>query len=171
MARVFLSLGSNKGDRLANIQQAVTLLGISDKISIVKTSSFYETQPWGNESQPWFVNAAAAIDCDMIPMELLKYCQTIEQKLGRTRIPGQKWQPRTIDIDILMYDDKIVSNGDTLNIPHPFMHLRAFVLVPMLEVKADLIHPVFNKTISELYEELQNPEDVFLYGTVMQNKE
>lgn len=171
MARVFLSLGSNKGDRLANIQQAVTLLGISDKISIVKTSSFYETQPWGNESQPWFVNAAVAIDCDMIPMELLKYCQTIEQKLGRARTPGQKWQPRTIDIDILMYDDKIVSNGDTLNIPHPFMHLRAFVLVPMLEVKADLIHPVFNKTISELYEELQNPEDVFLYGTVMQNKE
>lgn len=171
MARVFLSLGSNQGDRVSNIQQAVTLLGISEKVKIIKTSSFYETQPWGNKNQPWYVNAAVAIDAAMEPMELLKYCQTIEEKLGRIRIPGKKWEQRPIDIDILMYDDKIISNGETLNIPHQLMHLRAFVLVPMLEVKSDLVHPVFNKTISQLYDELEYPEDVFLYGTVIPSNE
>lgn len=171
MARAFLSLGSNQGDRVSNIQQAVTLLRISEKIKIVKASSFYETQPWGNKEQPWYVNAAIALDCEMEPMELLKYCQTIEEKLGRVHHPNKKWEQRPIDIDILMYDDKIISNGDILNIPHQFMHLRAFVLVPMLEVKSDLVHPVFNKTISDLYEDLQDPEDVFLYGTIIPNKE
>ena len=88
-------------------------------------------------------------------------------QLSHRKRDGKKWCPRTIDIDILTYDDKIISEGEKLVIPHPFMHLRAFVLVPMLEVKADLVHPVFNKTISDLYDELDNPEDVFLYGTVI----
>ena len=166
MSRVFLSLGSNMGDRSANISQAVSLLSISDKIKIIKTSSFYETEPWGNEKQDWFVNAAVALDTDLSPQELLNYCQEIEYKMGRIRKENEKWGQRTIDIDILMYDDKIISIGNALNIPHPLMHLRAFVLVPMLEVKADLVHPVFKKTISELYDELDNPEDVFLYGTI-----
>ena len=152
-------------DRAANIQHAVGLLAMSDKIKVVKTSSFYETEPWGNKNQNWFVNAALAIDTDYTPMELLDYCKNVELKLGRTKT--EKWGQRIIDVDILMYDNKIISNGDTLTIPHPFMHERAFVLVPMLEVKSDLVHPVFNKTISDLYDELQNPEDVFLYGTVL----
>ena len=167
MARVFLSLGSNMGDRSANISQAVSLLSISDKVKVIKTSSFYETEPWGNKSQDWFVNAAMAIDTEYSPSELLKYCQSIELQMGRIRKENERWGQRTIDIDILMYDDKVISIGTQLNIPHPLMHLRAFVLVPMLEVKADLIHPVFNKTISELYDELDNPEDVFLYGTII----
>ncbi len=170
MARVFLSLGSNSGERVSNIQQAVTLLSMNGKNKIIKTSSFYETQPWGEVNQPWFVNACVAMDSDMQPLELLKYCQTIEEKLGRIRIPNKKWQERTIDIDILMYDDKIISIDETLIIPHQFMHARAFVLVPMLEVKADLVHPVFNKTMSELYDDLLSPEDVFLYGTIIPNK-
>ncbi len=167
MARVFLSLGSNQGDRLSNIQQATSMLSTSDKIKVVKTSSFYETEPWGNKNQPWFVNAAIAIDTDFEPLELLNYCALIEQKLGRVRQDNKKWIERTIDIDILMYDDKILSVGNILTIPHPLAHLRAFVLVPMLEVKADLVHPVFNKTIAQLYDELDNPENVFLYGTVI----
>ena len=166
MARVFLSLGSNMGNKSNNISQAVSMMSISDKIKVVKTSSFYETEPWGNKNQDWFVNAAIAIDCELSPMELLEYCQNIEAKIGRIRNEGEKWGQRAIDIDILMYDNLIISNGTTLNVPHPLMHLRAFVLVPMLEVKADLIHPVFNKTISQLYDELENPEDVFLMGTI-----
>ena len=166
MARVFLSLGSNMGDRSANISQAVSLLTISDRIKVVKTSSFYETEPWGNKNQDWFVNAAMAIDTDYTPEELLNYCQNIEHQMGRIRKENERWGQRAIDIDILMYDDKIISNGTTLNIPHPLMHLRAFVLVPMLEVKSDLVHPVFKKTIAELYDELDNPEEVFLYGTI-----
>ena len=167
MSRVFLSLGSNLGDRLSNIQQAVSSLSINSRINVIKTSSFYETEPWGNKNQEWFLNAAIAIDTDMTPKELLEYCQNIEVQLGRLRKSNEKWCSRAIDIDILMYDDKIISNGDILTIPHPLMHLRAFVLVPMLEVKADLVHPVFKKTISELYDELENPEDVFLYGTIL----
>lgn len=167
MARVFLSLGSNQGDRLSNIQQAVSLLSLSDKIKVIKTSSFYETEPWGNKKQAWFVNAAVAIDTDYTPLELLNYCQSIEAKLGRIRKQKEKWIERTIDIDIIMYDDKIISIEHTLTIPHPLAHLRAFVLVPMLEVKADLIHPVFQKTFAQLHEELENPENVFLYGTIL----
>lgn len=171
MARVFLSLGSNLGDRLSNIQQAVSSLNMSDKIKVIKSSSFYETEPWGNKDQNWFVNAAVAIDTVLEPLELLKYCQNIEYTLGRIRNEKEKWQARAIDIDILTYDDKIINIENTLIVPHQFMHLRAFVLVPMLEVKADLVHPVFNKTISELYDELENPEDVFLYGTVIPRQE
>ena len=166
MSRVFLSIGSNLGDRLSNIQQAVATLSMSDKIKIVKTSSFYETEPWGNKNQEWFINAALAIDTDYSPDELLKYCQNIEVQLGRIRKENEKWSQRAIDIDILMYDDLVISSKNLI-VPHPFMHLRAFVLVPMLEVKSDLVHPVFKKTISELYDELSNPEDVFLYGTVL----
>ena len=166
MSRVFLSIGSNLGDRLSNIQQAVATLSMSDKIKIVKTSSFYETEPWGNKNQEWFINAALAIDTDYSPEELLKYCQNIEVQLGRIRKENEKWSQRAIDIDILMYDDLVISSKNLI-VPHPFMHLRAFVLVPMLEVKSDLVHPVFKKTISELYDELSNPEDVYLYGTVL----
>ena len=166
MSRVFLSLGSNLGDRLSNIQQAVSSLSMSKHIKILKTSSFYETEPWGNKNQEWFINAALALDTDLTCEELLEFCQNIEVQLGRIRHENEKWAQRAIDIDILMYDDKLI-NKPNLIVPHPLMHLRAFVLVPMLEVKADLIHPVFNKTISELYDELANPEDVFLYGTVL----
>ena len=170
MARVFISLGSNVGDRLANIQQAVSLLSMTDKIKIVKSSSFYETEPWGNKNQTWFVNAAVALDTELSPVELLKLCQSVEMQLGRNRVNQEKWSERTIDIDILMYDNLIMSN-DILSIPHPYMHKRAFVLVPMLEVKSDLVHPVFKKTISELYDELEYPEDVFLYGTFLPKQE
>ena len=166
MSRVFLSLGSNLGDRLSNIQQAVSSLSMSEHIKILKTSSFYETQPWGNKNQEWFINAALALDTDFTCEELLEFCQNIEVQLGRVRKENEKWAQRAIDIDILMYDDKLI-NKQNLIVPHPLMHLRAFVLVPMLEVKADLVHPIFNKTISELYDELADPEDVFLYGTVL----
>ncbi len=168
MARVFLSLGSNLGDRVTNIQQAVSSLSMRDDIKIIKTSSFYETEPWGNKNQPWFVNACLALDTSLKPNQLLRLCQTIELKLGRIRDEKERYQKRAIDIDILMYDNEIMADGEVLIIPHPYMHKRAFVLVPMLEVKSDLVHPVFKKTISELYDELANPEDVFLYGTVTQ---
>ena len=167
MAVVFLSLGSNIGDRLGYVQQAASIIGSTENISIVASSSFYETEPWGNKNQDWFVNAAMAIDTDYSPDELLKYCQSIELKMGRIRKENERWGQRAIDIDILMYNDEIISNGPMLNIPHPLMHMRAFVLVPMLEVKSDLVHPVFKKTISELYDELDNPEEVFLYGTII----
>ena len=93
-------------------------------------------------------------------------CQNIEAKLGRIREGKPKWSERVIDIDILFYDDLVFKN-EILEIPHKYVHKRAFALVPMIEVNANLVHPIFNKNIIELHEALENPEDVFLYGTVM----
>lgn len=166
MSKAYLSLGSNLGDRLSNIQQAVRLLTSDNNIKLLRASSFYETQPWGHSEQNWFINAAIAIETDLSPIELLRVCQDIESKLGRIREGKPKWSERVIDIDILFYDDLIFKN-EILEIPHKYVHLRAFALVPMIEVNANLIHPVLNKNIIELHEALDDPEDVFLYGTVM----
>ena len=136
-------------------------------VQIVKSSSFYETEPWGYKNQNWFINAAAAIDTELEPIELLNTINIIEMQIGRNRQNEIRWGERTIDIDILMYENEIINIENKLIIPHPRMHERAFVLVPMLEVKSDLIHPVLKKTISELYDELENPEGVFLYGTIL----
>ena len=165
MSVAFLSLGSNKGDRLSVIQQAVNFLSADNSIEIAAASSFYETEPWGKKNQNWFVNAVIAVRTELSPVELLRVCQDIEARLGRKRELEEHWGERPIDIDILFYDNLIFSN-EILTIPHKFVHNRAFALVPMLEIKANYVHPVLNKTISELHEELADPEDVFLYGTL-----
>lgn len=165
MSIAFLSLGSNKGDRLSTIQQAVNFLSNDNSIEIAATSSFYETEPWGRKNQNWFVNAVIAIRTNLSPVELLRVCQDIEIKLGRNRENEIRWGERSMDIDILFYDDLVFSN-EILTIPHKHVHERAFALVPMLEIKSSYVHPVFKKTILELHEELSDPEDVFLYGTV-----
>lgn len=165
MSVAFLSLGSNKGDRLSVIQQAVNFLSADNSIEIAAASSFYETEPWGKKNQNWFVNAVIAVRTELSPVELLRVCQDIEARLGRKRESEEHWGERPIDIDILFYDNLIFSN-EILTIPHKFVHMRAFALVPMLEIKANYVHPVLNKTISELHEELEDPEDVFLYGTI-----
>lgn len=165
MAIVYLSLGSNLGDRIGYIQQACSLLGSFDNTKIVATSSFYESEPWQMNSDNWFVNAIVQISTTFTPEELLKECQRIENQLGRKRDAQSGYKDRTIDIDILFYDDKILNSND-LVIPHRFFHRRAFVMVPMLEIAEDFVHPLFNKTIEALYEELENPEMVTLYGTL-----
>lgn len=167
MALVFLSLGSNLGDRVGYLQQAAGLLGAVPSVRIVTTSSFYESEPWQMDSENWFVNAIVQISTTLSPDELLRECRKIETLLGRN--PQRKSQDgnytdRTIDIDILFYDDKII-NTPELVIPHKFFHKRAFLIVPMLEIAQDFVHPLFNKTITELYDELENPEMVVLYGT------
>ena len=165
MSVAFLSLGSNKDDRVSVIQQAVNFLSSDNSIEIAAASSFYETEPWGKKNQNWFVNAVIAVRTELSPVELLRVCQDIEARLGRKRESEEHWGERPIDIDILFYDNLIFSN-EILTIPHKFVHKRAFALVPMLEIKANYVHPVLNKTISELHEELEDPEDVFLYGTI-----
>ena len=165
MAIVYLSLGSNLGDRVGYVQQATSLLSAHDCINIVATSSFYESEPWKMDSENWFVNAAVAIDTNFSPEELLKFCQNIEMQLGRVRNEQEKWQQRAIDIDILMYDNQIISLSEKLIIPHPYMHKRAFVLVPMLEIADNFVHPFFGKTVESLFEAIEDPETVCLYGT------
>lgn len=164
MAIVYLSLGSNLGDRLGYIQQATSLLSANPEISIVATSSFYETEPWHMDSKNWFVNAVIQIMTQLTPEQLFAECKKIESLLGRKDSNNEKYQDRTIDIDIIFYDKKIIKTRD-LTIPHQFFHKRAFTLVPMLEIAADFVHPVFGKTVEQLYDDLENPETVYLYGT------
>lgn len=164
MAIVYLSLGSNKGDRIGYVQQAASLLGADECITIVRTSAFYETEPWNMNTQTWFVNAVVEIKTKYTPNELLNICQKIEKQLGRTDKETKEYLDRTIDIDILFYNKDII-NEENLTIPHKYVHLRAFTLVPMLELNADFIHPILHKSIVEMHNDLENPEMVFLYGT------
>ena len=164
MAIVFLSIGSNLGDRLGYVQQAASIIGTTNDIQIVSTSSFYETEPWQMDSSKWFVNAIVQISTTLSPEELLFTIQRVEAQLGRQESGVRPYTDRTIDIDILFYDDKII-NTKNLVIPHKFFHKRACMLVPMLEIAQDFVHPLFRKTVSELYDELENPEQVLLYGT------
>ena len=169
MAIVYLSLGSNKDDRIGYIQQANLQLGALEGVEIIRTSAFYESEPWNMKSENWFVNAVVQISTTLSPDELLKECKRIETQLGRgdraVSPDGKKiYKDRTIDIDILFYDDKIINTPD-LTIPHKFFHKRAFLMVPMLEIAQDFVHPLFGKTVAQLYDELENPEMVVLYGT------
>lgn len=163
MAIVYLSLGSNFGDRIGYVQQAASLLGACEEITLVRTSAFYETEPWGMNSENWFVNAVLEIKTSLSPQKLLEECLRIETQLGRKRSENG-YIDRTIDIDILFYNKDII-NEEKLIIPHKFVHLRAFTLVPLLELIPNFEHPVIHKTISELHNDLENPEMVFLYGT------
>lgn len=164
MAIVYISLGSNIGDRVGYLQQAVSLLKAIPEINVISTSSFYESEPWKMNSENWFVNAVIQISTNLLPEKLLEECQRIETQLGRKRTGEKEYQDRTIDIDILFYND-LIMHTDALTIPHPHFHKRAFVMVPMLEIAQDFTHPLFKKTVMQLYEELENPEMVLLYGT------
>lgn len=164
MAIAYLSLGSNKGDRIGYVQQAASLIGMDEKITIVRTSAFYESEPWNMNTKNWFVNAVVEIKTQYSPQELLAACQRVERQLGRTPVEKGQYQDRTIDIDILFYNKEII-NEENLTIPHKYVHLRAFTLVPMMELNSDFVHPVLHKTIEEMHNDLENPEMVFLYGT------
>ena len=145
MAIVYLSLGSNKGDRIGYVQQAASLLGADDGITIVRTSAFYETEPWNMNTQTWFVNAIVEIKTKYSPKDLLEICQRIEKQLGRIKKDGQDYKDRTIDIDILFYNKDVI-NEENLTIPHKYVHLRAFTLVPMMELNSDIFTPYCIKT-------------------------
>lgn len=164
MAIVYLCLGSNKGDRVGYVQQATRLLGEIEGISIIRTSSLYETQPWLEVDTAWYVNAVIEIKTSLSPQDLLFECMRVEKQLGRNREQEGRLGDRTLDIDILFYGKEIIEEKD-LQIPHKRLHQRAFTLVPMLEINPDFVHPEFNKSVEQLHDELENPEMVFLYGT------
>jgi len=165
MTLAYIGVGSNIGDRIGYVQQAHCLLNDTEGIHVIESSSLYETEPVGYKDQEWFINAVLKTETTLSIEELLNQCFRIENQLGRVRHPeSPKNGPRTLDLDILFYDNKVIATK-TIEIPHPRMHKRAYALVPLLELDADLIHPVFNKTISELHENLEEPEEVYLYGT------
>lgn len=159
---VFLGLGSNMGDRAANLRAAANL--ISKNIGkIAKKSHVYETQPWGNTAQETFLNQVVMVNTTLDPRDLLDKISKIERELGRERREKdqEKWGPRTIDVDILFYGKRVVRDKG-LEIPHPELHKRAFVLVPLMEIAPDWEHPLLKKQIDELYMECKDESDVVM---------
>lgn len=138
MPSAYLSLGSNVGDRKATLEAALGRLEASRKVRVVKRSSIYETEPIGYVDQPWFYNLAVEVETDLDPHDLLVLTKQIEQELNRTR--EIRWGPRTIDIDIVLYDEVVIS-GDFLTLPHPQMTQRRFVLEPLHEIAPALRLP------------------------------
>ena len=136
MHRIYLGLGANLGDRCASLRRALRLLAHIEDTRLLRVSSFYETPPWGNEKQPPFLNACAALDTRLSPLVFLRRAQRIERALGRVR--KEHWGPRTIDIDLLVAEG-FESAVPELRLPHPYIHERAFVLLPLTEIASGLI--------------------------------
>lgn len=143
---IYLALGTNLGDRLANLNAAIGAFPPS--IVHRQSSHIYETPPLGYTDQPAFLNMAVKCETDLDAASLLKRLKQIEVEVGR--VESFRWGPRQIDIDILFYDD-LVLESESLTIPHPRLHERAFVLVPLADIAADFVHPVLKKTIEELF--------------------
>jgi len=154
-SRVYLSLGSNVGDRASQLLSAVGRLETTGRV--VAVSSFYETEPVEFTPQPWFLNCAVALESSQTPQQLMDSILLIEQEMGRRRL--QKKGPRTIDIDILLFDDAVVDSPE-LTIPHPALHQRRFALKPLAEIAPDVLHPVLKKAVRELLEALPEGQAV-----------
>lgn len=147
MSKVYLLLGGNLGDRKILIADAIIELGLQIG-EVVLESSLYETKAWGNQQQPDFLNKAVVINTNLNAFEVLAIIQNIEIKLGRKR--AEHWSARTMDIDVLFYDNEIIDTPNLI-IPHPLINMRKFVLTPLVEIIPDFIHPGLKKSVKELY--------------------
>ena len=142
---IFLSLGTNLGDRLNNLHHA--RIALPPQAHLIQVSPIYMTQPWGFLKQPEFLNQVVEVRSELEPMPLLKYLKEIEDELGRQ--VTFRYGPRLIDLDILFYGDRVVAE-DGLQIPHPRLHQRAFVLVPLNDIAPDFVHPVLKRSVQDL---------------------
>ena len=159
---ILIGFGSNIGDRQKNIMTAIQELGKHNEISIDNISSLYETKPVGLKKQPDFLNGAISITTTLIPRNLLEVCLSVENQMGRIRY--QRWGPRNIDIDILVYDDHVIVD-EVLCIPHPRLHERRFVLIPLQEIAGEI--PIYQgQTPRELLSKIDNSGDVVLYKKI-----
>ena len=155
MSDVFLGLGTNLGDRLQNLRDCQTAL--TELAPIVARSSLYESEAWGYTEQASFLNMALLVQTRQSPLDFLRTLKDLERQLGR--IESFRWGPRLIDIDILFFGERIVAYPQ-LRIPHPYLHQRAFVLMPLAEIAPTLVHPLFNCTVQALLDKLPDSQGV-----------
>jgi 2-amino-4-hydroxy-6-hydroxymethyldihydropteridine diphosphokinase len=144
-----VALGTNLGDKAANINRAIALLTEHGDVSLVARSRNYATEPWGKTDQDWFVNAAIAVATQLAPRDLLARCKEIERRMGR--VPTEKWGPRVIDLDLLVYRGIVLDDPDLI-LPHPHIGARAFVLAPLLDIAPDLV--INGKSVRAMYEDI-----------------
>lgn len=157
---VFIGFGSNRGDRVDFCDRAVTLMSLLPNSRLLGVSSLYETEPVDDAGAPgdgWFLNGAVQIETDLTPQSLHTVCREVEKALGRD--PEYRTGPRTMDLDILFYRDWTIQEPG-LTIPHPRLHLRRFVLEPLVELEPDFLHPVLKQTVSALLAKLDDPHRV-----------
>ena len=163
MYAAYIGFGSNIGNRLKHIQNAIHALSKTEGISLQKISSVYKTDPVGYEAQAEFLNGVVEIQTNLSPLSLLHTLKDIETAIGRQhRI---RWGPREIDLDLLIYEDLCIQT-EKLVVPHPEMHLRRFVLVPLAEIAPNLVHPVFQESIQTLLERLEDDKSVSESGLI-----
>ncbi|MGA2316681.1 MAG: 2-amino-4-hydroxy-6-hydroxymethyldihydropteridine diphosphokinase [Thermodesulfobacteriota bacterium] len=153
----YIGIGSNLGDKLHHCEKAISEILKIDRHKLLAKSSLFKTQPIGYTSQNWFVNGVIKIETDLEAPELLRTLKTIESQLGRTET--FRWGPRTIDLDILFLDD-IEIHTEELQIPHPLIQDRQFVLIPLAEIDRNFIHPVLKKTVQELLNNFKEDQGV-----------
>jgi 2-amino-4-hydroxy-6-hydroxymethyldihydropteridine diphosphokinase len=153
MPRAYLGLGGNIGNVKENMQEALRLLQVNNAVKLIKQSSYYETAPVGFKQQEWFLNIVIEIETELPPYELLELCNKVEHQLKRERLI--RWGPRTIDIDILLYEG-FESNEPKLIVPHPRMQERAFVMIPLLEIAPDL--KIKDQSLKEIVNHISNQE-------------
>jgi 2-amino-4-hydroxy-6-hydroxymethyldihydropteridine diphosphokinase len=153
----YIGIGSNLGDKLYHCEKAISEILKLNRHKLLAKSSFFKTKPIGYSSQDWFVNSVIKIMTDLEPFDLLRALKDIESRLGRKETV--RWGPRTIDLDILFFDEKKIE-VEELQIPHPLLHERQFVLIPLAEIDRSLMHPVLKKSIGELLDNLTEDQGV-----------
>ena len=153
----YIGLGSNIGDKVNQCEKAISEILRVDRHKLLAKSSLFKTKPIGYTSQDWFVNGVIKIETDLEPLDLLRILKAIESRLGRTKT--FHWGPRPIDLDILLFDESEIRMKE-LQIPHPLMHERQFVLIPLVEIDRNLTHPILKKTIKELLENIKEDQGV-----------